>query len=167
MIITFAEPESLNTFGHISHTYPIGRLAKLMQVSVRGMYERVLSHDMWRVEVPHQPSFDLFRSDYEPILNVYKLHGCLMECAWQPGNATKYRMVIAGVGHRDGSCHAIMAWMNNGIGGKCVEMVSDDYEYLMEKSGFKNTHDFLPMMDLIYLLGYLDIKDRRYGNLNS
>jgi len=123
-------------------------------------------YEQQRFTIEHQPVFNLFHSYYDPALTILKVSDEVLECRWEPGNSTKYDLLFT-VLHRRDHRNIMMTWLKRGVGGTSVSLIGNDPNYLMEKMGEKNDHDFLAMMDLAYLLGFLDIHERKYKPLQK
>jgi len=125
----------------------VQRVAKMAEIP--NLHERT-SENIAEIEVPHQPNFKMFRSSYDPRLEIQHLTDDVLECAWEPGNATRYEMVLTRT-HR-----GVMAtWLSkDGVGGRSFILIGSGVGYIMEKWGYKNDHDVRPMLDLLTLLGY-------------
>lgn len=166
MIFKFTYPQNIYDMGPDSPRISIIRSIYGL-TEIHDLVERIgESDDVAEFSVDHQPHFKLFHSSYEPILDVHSANDSVLECSWSPGNMTKYDMVISLMPHKAPT--PLLTWLDcSGIGGKSVLLVTHDHRYLMGKMGLKNKHDFLPMMDLVYLLGLLDIKSKRYRSLDE
>lgn len=164
MIFKFSHPQNIYDMGPCSPKVSIIRSLYGL-TEIRDLVQRIdEAGDAVEFKVEHQPHFKLFSSHYEPILEVHSANDSVLECSWSPGNMTQYDMVIALMPHN--AFTPLLTWLDcSSIGGKSVLLATHDYRYLMGKMGLKNTHDFLPMMDLVYLLGLLDIKNKGYQPL--
>lgn len=99
--------------------------------------------------IEHQPTFELYRSSYTPVLEIFRLTDDVLECAWSPGNATRYELVLTRTNRG-----VMVTWLlKAGIGGQSVIFISDDSWHLSEKWGVKNMDDVRPIGDLLHLLG--------------
>lgn len=166
MIFKFTYPKNIHDMGPDSPKVSIIRSLYAL-TEIHDLVERIDESDgACEFSVEHQPHFKLFHSSYEPILEVQSVNDSVLECSWSPGNMTKYDMVIMLMPHK--AFTPLLTWLDcSGIGGKSVMLATHDHRYLMDKMGLRNTHDFLPMMDLVYLLGLLDIRSKGYRPLDE
>lgn len=123
-------------------------------------------YEQQQFQIDHQPTFELFNSRYDPVLQVQKVSDEVIQCSWEPGNSTRYEMLFTLLHRRDNQ-QVMMTWMKRVVGGTSVSLICNDPNYLMEKMDEKNDHDFFAMMDLAYLLGFLDIQGRMYKPLQK
>lgn len=102
------------------------------------------------IPISHQPNFKMFRMDYDPRLEIQHLTDDVLECAWEPGNVSRYEMVLTRT-----SRGIMTTWLDKGgVGGGSFVLIGCGVGYICGKWGYENKHDVRPMLDLLTLLGY-------------